>query len=150
MHDIVGSFHLIGLSTDEIDIEKDKIIFRFGIYNEKTFIDWLIIGVGFNTTNDPPTPIWECLDGYSKINRTNEVSEDAMNNCFLNSTRSKLEIKDKKISIEAAFIRPFKTMDVWSEDEDLQLSLDSLYGIQLRVQVPNKVTFATYHTVDVS
>ena len=71
-----------------------------------------------------------------------------MRNCFLNVTLSKAEVNNGKLSLEAHFIRPFKTMDVWTTDEDLQLEVGGLYGVQLRVKVPNKQTLSSYVTMD--
>lgn len=71
-----------------------------------------------------------------------------MNNCYLNMTLTKAEENNGKISLEAHFIRPFKTTDVWSTDEDIQLEVGAIYGVQLRVKVPNKQTLSSYVTMD--
>ena len=71
-----------------------------------------------------------------------------MQNCFLDAKLSKAEVNNGKLSLEAHFIRPFKTMDVWSTDEDIQLEVGGLYGVQLRVKVPNKQTMSSYITMD--
>lgn len=86
--------------------------------------------------------MFSCTDGISEIKSTNKIREDTRINCFINQTNSKVELKDGKFSIEAHFVRPFKTDDISHENltdntgQDLQLEAGLIIGAQLRVAIP--------------
>ena len=109
LHDLVGSFHVTGLNKDDWQHDKDKVSFRFGIYTERTRVDWILIDV-FRDANGKAS--FNCSDGHSPVKKMNNIEEDNRINCFINETRSKVTEKDGKLYVQAHFIRPFKTDDV--------------------------------------
>lgn len=65
-----------------------------------------------------------------------------------------MEVKDGKYSIEAHFIRPFRTDDHTKEKltddsgQDLQLEAGLIIGAQLRIAIPQYNTFGGFTTMD--
>lgn len=100
-----------------------------GLYNERTFIDWLLIDMYYNTTTKKSHI--NCSDGVSTFDKSNEVNEDVRINCFLDSNRSQANVTDDGLlSFEVHFIRPFKTDGISKDqpNEDLQIELGQKIG----------------------